>query len=161
MDAYILNGLPVGGYFDDYTMQGTNQVVPMNGTNQVVPMNGTNQVVPMNGTNQVVPMQGIAGEYFVDDIALLDEDDVPMQGLPDDYDDDDVLAYQTAYLMGDEDAMQGLFKKVKERRSGRREARAARKAKNAHNVLSVASCELRVWPKAAVFLTSWRLVLVV
>jgi hypothetical protein len=128
MDAYILNGLPTGGYFDDsYSMQGTNQVMPMQGTNQVVPMQGTNQVVPMQGTNQVVPMQGSNGMYYVDPIVLIDEDDVPLQGMPADYNSDDVQAYQLAYMMGDSDALNGLFSKVKERRSGRKEERAARK----------------------------------
>jgi hypothetical protein len=129
MDAYILNGLPTGGYFDGgYLMQGTNQVVPMQGTNQVVPMQGTNQVVPMQGTNQVVPMQGSNGmEYYVSPIVLIDEEDVPLQGMPADYTADDVQAYQLAYMMGDDDALNGLFSKVKERRSGRKEERAARK----------------------------------
>jgi hypothetical protein len=131
MNAYILNGLPPGGYFDSdsfNSIQGTNQVVPMQGTNQVVPMQGTNQVVPMQGTNQVVPMQGSNGqEYYVSPIVLIDEEDVPLQGMPADYTSDDVQAYQLAYMMGDTDALNGLFSKVKERRSGRKEERAARK----------------------------------
>jgi hypothetical protein len=129
MNAYILNGLPAGGYFDNggYGMQGTNQVMPMQGTNQVMPMQGTNQVVPMQGTNQVVPMQGMYGEYYVDPISLIDEDDVPLNGMPGDYTADDIRAYQLAYMMGDDDALNGLFSKVKSRVKERRAGRAAQK----------------------------------
>jgi hypothetical protein len=129
MNAYILNGFLPGGYFDNggYGMQGTNQVMPMQGTNQVMPMQGTNQVVPMQGTNQVVPMQGMYGEYYVDPIALIDEDDVPLNGMPSDYNADDIRAYQLAYMLGDDDALNGLFSKVKSRVKERRAGRAAQK----------------------------------
>jgi hypothetical protein len=109
-------------------MQGTNQVIPMQGTNQVIPMQGTNQVIPMQGTNQVIPMQGLIGEYYVDPVALIEMEEVPLNGLPDDYTDEDIQAYQLAYMYGDEDALNGLFSKVKQRRKGRKEARAAKKA---------------------------------
>ena len=130
MNAYILNGYGRGGYFDPSAydnMQGTNQVIPMQGTNQVIPMQGTNQVIPMQGTNQVIPMQGMIGEYYVSPYALLEEYDVPMQGMPSDYTADDIKAYQLAYMMGDDDALNGLFSKVKSRIKERRAGREAQK----------------------------------
>ena len=123
-------------------MNGTNQVLPMNGgygyemngTNQVMPLNGTNQVMPLQGTSQVVPMQGVGGGFYeveIDPLALLDENDVPMNGIPDDYDDDDVEMYRMAYLVGDPDALQGLFKnlkaKIQQARAGNKAARTERR----------------------------------
>jgi len=112
----------------------------LNGTNQVVPMNGTNQVIPMNGTNQVVPMvmQGTYGTYEVHPHALVEYENVPMNGIPDDYDERDCHAYRVAYMVGDPDAVNGLFGKLKSKikqavsgnkdaRNNRREDRAERK----------------------------------
>ena len=112
MNAYILNGYGRGGYFDPSAYDN---------------MQGTNQVIPMQGTNQVIPMQGMIGEYYVSPYALLEEYDVPMQGMPSDYTADDIKAYQLAYMMGDDDALNGLFSKVKSRIKERRAGREAQK----------------------------------
>jgi len=117
-----------------YVLNGTNQVIPMNGTNQVVPMNGTNQVIPMNGTNQVVPMvmQGTYGTYEVHPHALVEYENVPMNGIPDDYDERDCHAYRVAYMVGDPDAVNGLFgklkSKIKQAVAGNKDARNNRRA---------------------------------
>jgi hypothetical protein len=47
--------------------------------------------------------------------------------MPGDYTADDIRAYQLAYMMGDDDALNGLFSKVKSRIKERREGRAAQK----------------------------------
>ncbi len=118
-----------------YVMNGTNQVVPMNGGDMYEwPMQGTNQVVPLQGTNQVVPLQGTNGQMYdveMMPLALLDESDVPMNGVPSDYTDEDMEVYRLAYLSGDPDAMQGLFKKLKgkiqQAREGNKAARTDRR----------------------------------
>lgn len=122
MNVHVMNGASrrTDEYlFDDDAgvMQGTASVTPMNGTNVVLPsMQGTMDVVPMNSTNAVIPMQGSMGEFYVSPLSLCDESDVPMQGIPSDYTDDDIEYYTTAYLVGDPDAMQGLFKRLREKR---------------------------------------------
>ncbi len=126
MDTYVLNGFDE--MFDFDVMNGTNQAFPMNGTNQAIPMNGTNQAIPMNGTNQAIPMQGLnGGTFYVSPLSLLDEDDVPMNGIPDFYSDEDISAYRLGYMVGDPDAMNGLFSKFKEKRAAKKEERAERK----------------------------------
>lgn len=124
---------------DMYVMNGTNQVGPMNGQfyelyEEPEMMQGTNQVMPMQGTNQVVPLQGVGGGVYEIEmlpLALMDESDVPMQGIPDDYTDEDIEIYRLAYLAGDNDAMQGLFKrlkgKIQQARAGNKAARQDRR----------------------------------
>ena len=134
MRTYVLNGYgPLDIYQDEGYMNGTNQ---LNGTNQVMQgtnqvMNGTNTIYPMNGTNAVVPMQGTNGEYYVSPLSMIDFDDVPMNGVPSDYDDNDVNAYRLAYMVGDPDALNGLFgklkAKIKKAKAGNQDARNNRR----------------------------------
>jgi len=116
-------------------MNGTNAVLPMQGTNMVLPMQGTNMVLPMQGTNAVVPMQGTYGMYEVHPHCLNGWYDAPMQGIPDDWDDEDIEAYRAGWVFGDPDAMQGLFKKFKEKRkkakAGNLAAKSDRQARRA------------------------------
>lgn len=139
MNTMVMNGAIRTDEFiqddDNGLMNGTNMVVPMNGTNMVVPMNGTNMVLPMNGTNNVIPMQGAYGEYYVSPLAVMDEDDVPMQGVPSDFTPEEIELYRTMYLVGDPDAMQGLFKnvknKIKQAIAGNKDAKNVRRERKA------------------------------
>lgn len=123
-----------------YVLNGTNQVTPMNATNMVGgSMNGTNMVGGgMQGTSSVTPMQGTNGGYYeVHPLAAMHPDDVPLNGIPGDYTDDDVEAYKLAYLVGDPDALNGLFSKlkgkIKKARAGNKAARDDRRGRRAEN----------------------------
>jgi hypothetical protein len=113
MNLHILNGAM--NRTDEF-LQDDDAGVPMQGTNMALPMDGTNQAFPMNSTNAVIPMNGAYGEYYVSPLSLIDPEDVPMQGVPDDFSDSEISHYQLAYMVGDPDAMQGLFKNLREKR---------------------------------------------
>lgn len=116
-----------------YVMNGINQVTPLNGSSsQVVPLNATNQVGMNGASSEVVPMQGTNGNWYeVHPLAAMLPEDVPLNGIPGDYTDDDVQAYQMAYLVGDPDALNGLFSKlkskIKQARAGNKAARQERR----------------------------------
>lgn len=140
MESYVLNGT-AGDYKifgDDAPLNGTSDVKPMNSTSSVMPMQGTSDVMPMQGTSAVVPMQGANGNFYVSPLSLIDPDDVPLNGMPDDYNDEDIEHFRLAYMVGDDDALNGLFSRVKEKRrraksgnqaatQGRRERRQERR----------------------------------
>lgn len=106
---HVLNGTnnvyPMNGY--------TNRVQPMNGrTSRVRPINGTNNVFPMNGTNQVIPMQGLKGTYYVSPLSIMDITDVPDNWFPKNLSPDDILLLKTAYIMGDQRALNGFWSNI-------------------------------------------------
>lgn len=128
-------------------MNGTNTVMPMGGTNSVGPMGGTNSVNPMGDTNNVFPMGDT--DYFdavdmsvpvqlsngsivyVHPLAAMTPDQVPMQGVDPMDTDEDIAVYRAAYMLGDEDAMNGIRDwkmRRQERRQERQERKQSRKA---------------------------------
>lgn len=90
---------------------GSNTVNPMQGSNSVLPMNGgTGRINPLNGSNTVVPMQGSSGlVYYVAPISIMDIRDVPTNWIPTDLTAEEILLLKTAYMMGDQRALNGLF----------------------------------------------------
>lgn len=142
MRIYALNGTgtnetsvncpPPVNATNDTLLQGTNDTL-LQGTNSTI-LQGTNDTVIQGWYNPVIPINGYNGEQlFVSPLALLDYDDVPINGVPDDWSEDEIEAYRFAYMYGDRDAVNGLFKKlrnkIKRAREGNKDARNNRRAR--------------------------------